>query len=136
MMKWWKWASQDNDEVDDPLEPILGGDPDDSDDDEPDDEELEAQVEVDKDHEASDDAEIEDLVQEVENDVHFFVGAADVALGCSALLKVCICFECWLGLEINPKSSRSLSLPNKSFTIHSWGMTLQPVVLVPSLNWN
>ena len=135
-MKQQKRASQDNDEVDDPLKPILGGDPDDSDDDELDDEELEAQAEVNKDREASDDAEIEDLAQEVENDVRFFVGAADVALGRSALLKVCICFECWLGLEINPKSSRSLSLPNESFTIRSWGMTLQPVVLMPSSNQN
>jgi len=59
-------------------------------------------VEVDKDREGSDDAEIEDLAQEVKNDVCFFVGAADIALGHSALLKVCICFEHLSYLELNP----------------------------------
>ena len=65
MLKQWKWASQDDDEVEHPLKPILGGDPNNSDDEEPDDEELEAQVEVNKDCEASDNAEIQDLAQEV-----------------------------------------------------------------------
>ena len=58
-------------------------------DDELDDEELEAQAELDKDHEVSDDAEIQDLAKEVERDAQFFIGAADSALGRSALLKVC-----------------------------------------------
>jgi hypothetical protein len=82
-----KAKSQDDDEgtiTDDALDSIL--EPEEGDDD-PDDEELEAQAEVDKDREASDAAEIEDLVREVEEDVQFFVGAADGALGCSALLK-------------------------------------------------
>ena len=60
------------------------------DDDEPDDDELKAQAACDKDHEVSDDAEIEDLAKEVENDARFFVGVADGALGRLALLKVCV----------------------------------------------
>ena len=59
------------------------------DDDEPDDEELEAQAELDKDREASNSAEIQDLAEEVERDARFFVGAAESALGRSSLLKVC-----------------------------------------------
>ena len=73
---------------DDALDSILEVDPDDLDSDEPDDEDLEAQAECDKDREASDQAEIQDLAKEVERDARFFVGAADTALGRSALLKV------------------------------------------------
>ena len=67
-----------------------------SDGDEPNDEELEAQAERDKDCDASDEAEIQDLSKEVEDNDWFFVGAADGALGHSALLKVCLLF----GLEV------------------------------------
>ena len=67
------------------FDPILKANSDDLDEDE---EDLEALAEVDKDHEASDDTEIQDLAKEIERDVHFIVGAADATLGHSALLKV------------------------------------------------
>ena len=90
-VKWWKAASQDPDEgmvTDSTFNSILDTNEDDEDEDKLDEEELEVQAEVDQDHEASDDAEIQDLAKEVKRDIHFIVGAADAALGCSALLKV------------------------------------------------
>jgi hypothetical protein len=103
-----KAASQDDDErmvTDSAFDSILDTDEDEDDQDELDEEELEAQAKVNKDHKASDDAEIQDLpvAKEVERDIRFFVGAADVALGHSALLKVSLCFErlCYVGLDMN-----------------------------------
>ena len=66
---------------------------DDDDDEEPEDEdlveeELEADEEVDADHLASDEREIEELANEVDADLHFFVGASDLELGQSAMTKV------------------------------------------------
>jgi hypothetical protein len=112
---------------------ILEADEDEEDEGELDEKELEAQAEVDKDREASDDAEIQDLAKEVERDIRFIVGAADAALGRSALLKVCLCFErlclCWLRRE-----SRSQNLRNVSSLILFSGTTLQHAALAPS--WN
>ena len=67
---------------------------DDDDDEEPEDEdlveeELEADEEVDADHLASDEWEIEELANEVDADLRFFVGASDLELGRSAMTKVC-----------------------------------------------
>ena len=53
-----------------------------------DDEDLEAIKETDKDREASDEAEIQDLSQEVDEDMQFFVATAERKLGEAALLKV------------------------------------------------
>lgn len=52
-------------------------------------EELEADEEVDEDRRASDEREIEELANEVDADVQFFVGASDLELGRSAMTKVC-----------------------------------------------
>ena len=91
MVKWQTASPQDDDDgmvSDSTFDPILEADSDDLDEDELDKEDLEALAEVHKDCEASDDAEIQDLAKEIERDVHFIVGAADAALGRSALLKV------------------------------------------------
>jgi hypothetical protein len=57
--------------------------------DEMDDEELEAANEVDKDRQASDNAEIQDISRDVDFDSRFFVSMAERKLGEGALLKVC-----------------------------------------------
>jgi hypothetical protein len=49
--------------------------------DELDDEDLEAMKEMDKDHEASDEAEIQDLSQEIDKDMRFFVATGEQKLG-------------------------------------------------------
>ena len=138
-VKWRKAASQDPDErmvTDSTFNSILDTDEDDEDEDKLDEEELEAQAKVDQDCEASDDAEIQDLVKEVERDICFIVGAADAALGCSALLKVWLCFKrlCYVGLYVNLWFSRSQNSRNVSSIIRFSGMTLQHGALVPS--WN
>ena len=51
-------------------------------------EELEADEEVDEDRLASDEREIEELANEVDADLRFFVGANDLELGRSAMTKV------------------------------------------------
>jgi hypothetical protein len=51
-------------------------------------EELEADEEVDEDRRASDEREIEELANEVDPDLRFFVGASDLELGRSAMTKV------------------------------------------------
>ena len=51
--------------------------------------ELEADEEIDKDWEASDEQEIQELTDEVDANIQFFVGGSDLALGWSAMLKVC-----------------------------------------------
>ena len=60
--------------------------------DEPEDEvdevELEEDEEIDKDREASDEQEIQELANKVDADIQFFVGGSDLALGRSAMLKV------------------------------------------------
>ena len=66
---------------------------DNDDDEEPEDEdlveeELEADEEVDVDHLASDEREIEELANEVDADLRFFVVASDLELGRSAMTKV------------------------------------------------
>jgi hypothetical protein len=58
------------------------------DEDEIDDEDLEAAKEMDKDRQASDEAEIQDLAQEVDEDMQFFVATGERKLGEAALLKV------------------------------------------------
>jgi hypothetical protein len=58
------------------------------DEDELDEEDLEAEKETDKDRQASDDAEIQDLAREVDEDLRFFVATAERELGEAALLKV------------------------------------------------
>jgi hypothetical protein len=50
--------------------------------------ELEADKEVDKDWRASDEREIEELANEVDADLRFFVEASDLELGRSAMTKV------------------------------------------------
>ena len=134
-----KAASQDPDEgmvTDSAFDSILDTDEDDEDENELDEEELEAQAKVDQDHEASDDAEIQDLAKEVERDIHFIVGAANAALGRSALLKVWLCFKrlCYVGLHVNLWFSRSQNSRNVSSIIRFSGMTLQHGALAPS--WN
>jgi hypothetical protein len=49
---------------------------------------LEADEEVDKDRQASDEQEIQELADEVDADDRFFVGANDLELGRSAMNKV------------------------------------------------
>lgn len=51
-------------------------------------EELEADEEVDEDRRASDEKEIEEVGKEVDEDIRFFVGASDLELGRSAMVKV------------------------------------------------
>ena len=51
-------------------------------------EELEADEEVDEDRRASNEREIEEIVNEVEADIRFFVGESDLKLGQSAMVKV------------------------------------------------
>ena len=63
-------------------------DDEDSDAEDPEDEELEADEEVDEDRRASDEWEIEELANEVDADLRFFVGANDLELGRSAMTKV------------------------------------------------
>jgi hypothetical protein len=58
------------------------------DDDEMDDEDLEAANEIDKDRQASDEAEIQDLARDVDEDMQFFVATAERKLGQAALVKV------------------------------------------------
>jgi hypothetical protein len=58
------------------------------DDDDMDDEDLEAVKEMDKDRQASDEVEIQDLAQEVDEDMQFFVATGECRLGETALLKV------------------------------------------------
>jgi hypothetical protein len=64
----------------------------DSDNDEPEEElpdmDLEMDEEVDVDRQTSDDQEIQELANEVDTDVRFFVGTSDLALGRSAMAKV------------------------------------------------
>jgi hypothetical protein len=43
--------------------------------------ELEADEEIDKDRQASDEREIQELADEVDTDIRFFVGASDLELG-------------------------------------------------------
>jgi hypothetical protein len=50
--------------------------------------ELEADEEIDKDRQASDEREIQELADEVDTDICFFVGASDLELGRSAMTKV------------------------------------------------
>ena len=50
--------------------------------------ELEAEEEIDKDRQASDEREIQELADEVDADIRFFVGASDLELGRSAMTKV------------------------------------------------
>jgi hypothetical protein len=58
------------------------------DEDEMDDEDLKAAKEMDKDHQASNEAEIQDLAQEVDKDMQCFVATGERKLGKAALLKV------------------------------------------------
>ena len=58
------------------------------DEDEMDNEDLEATKEMDKDCLASDEAEIQDIAQEVDEDMRFFVATGERKLGEAALLKV------------------------------------------------
>ena len=51
--------------------------------------ELDANEEIDKDWQVSDEREIQELVDKVDADVRFFVGASDLELGWSAMIKVC-----------------------------------------------
>ena len=53
-----------------------------------DDEDIEAAKEMDKDRQASDEAEIQELVQEVDEGMEFFVAARKHKAGEAALLKV------------------------------------------------
>ena len=53
-----------------------------------DDEDLEATKKTDKDRQASDEAEIQDLAQEVDEDMQFFVATGEHKLEEAALLKV------------------------------------------------
>jgi len=48
----------------------------------------EADEEIDKDRQASDEREIQELTNEVDADIRFFVGASDLELGRSAMTKV------------------------------------------------
>jgi hypothetical protein len=50
--------------------------------------ELEADEEIDMDRQASDEQEIQELADEVDADVRFFVGSSDLELGQSAMSKV------------------------------------------------
>lgn len=54
-----------------------------------DDEDVEAANEIDKDREACDDAEIQDISRDVDFDRRFLVSTAERKLGEGALLKVC-----------------------------------------------
>jgi hypothetical protein len=65
-----------------------GDDADEPEDEDMDEVELEADEEIDKDREASDEQEIQELADEVDADIRFFVGGSDLALGRSAMLKV------------------------------------------------
>lgn len=64
-------------------------DADELDDEEMDEVDLEADKEIDKDQEVSDKQEIQELADEVDADIQFFVGRANLELGWSAMLKVC-----------------------------------------------
>jgi len=57
-------------------------------DEDPDETELEADEEIDKDQQASDEWEIQELADEVDADIRLFVGASDLELGRSAMTKV------------------------------------------------
>jgi len=57
-------------------------------DEETDEAELEADEEIDKDRQASDEREIQELADEVDADICFFIGASDLELGWSAMTKV------------------------------------------------
>jgi len=57
-------------------------------DEEMDEPELEANEEIDKGWQASDEREIQELADEVDADVRFFVGESDLKLGRSAMIKV------------------------------------------------
>jgi hypothetical protein len=50
--------------------------------------ELEADEEIDIDWQASDEQEIQELADEVDADVRFFIGSSDLELGRSAMSKV------------------------------------------------
>jgi hypothetical protein len=50
--------------------------------------ELEADEEIDMDRQASDEQEIQELANEVDADVRFFIGSSDLELGRSAMSKV------------------------------------------------
>ena len=52
-------------------------------------EELESDEEIDKDRRVSNEHKIEELVNEVDADLRFFVGASDLELRQSAMTKVC-----------------------------------------------
>jgi len=65
-----------------------GDDADEIEDEEMDEPELEADEEIDKDRQASDEREIQELADEVDADVRFFVGESDLQLGRSAMIKV------------------------------------------------
>jgi hypothetical protein len=66
-----------------------GDDTDELEDEEVDETEFEADEEVDTARQASDEQEIQELVDGVDADVRFFVGASDLELGRSAMIKVC-----------------------------------------------
>ena len=66
----------------------LNEDDEEPEDEEPVEEELEADEEVDEDRRASDENEIEELANEVDADIRFFVGASDLELRRSAMTKV------------------------------------------------
>ena len=73
---------------------LVISDSDDIDVEEPEDEEtteldLEVNEEVDMARQASDDQEIQELANEVDSDIRFFVGESDLELGWSAMTKVC-----------------------------------------------
>lgn len=53
---------------------------------------LEMDEKVDVDRQTSDDQEIQELANEVDSDVRFFVGTSDLALGRSAMTKVHVRF--------------------------------------------
>jgi hypothetical protein len=66
-----------------------GGDTDKPEDEDMDEVELEVDEEIDKDQKASDEQEIQELADEVDADIRFFVRESDLALEQSAMLKVC-----------------------------------------------
>ena len=68
---------------------MLDDDIEEDEDEEPAEPELEVDEEIDLNRQASDEHEIEELANEVDADVRFFVGMSDLELGRSAMTKVC-----------------------------------------------
>ena len=81
-------AKRKSNDGDDSTGDWIGLPADEIDEDEMDDEDLEAIKEMDKDRQASDEAEIRELAQDVDEDMQFFFATGERKLGEAALLKV------------------------------------------------